>query len=358
MAAPQVTGVVALLAAAKPGITVAEARAAILGSATAGGSLAGKTVTGGRLNARAALDALGLPPGTLPPPAPPVTPSPVAAPTPPAPPVVALLHDTGASGTDGITKDGRISVSGLQPAVRVEYSVNLGRTWTDTFAPRPGANTVLVRQTDSLGQRSAAATLRFRLDTVAPRPPRTVLAHDTGPRPTDRITRDGSLRVTAERGAFVEYSIDDGQTWSGSFAAVEGGNVVRVRQTDVAGNTSTPTATALAFTLLTGNPQIIGIAPPLFGKDGTGGMLDVVVTFSRPVRVTTPRGSVPTVDVMFGSHTVRAGYAGGNGSPQLLFRYRVPAQLAADASAGSTAGALRLPAGSTIQDLAGNLLVF
>jgi hypothetical protein len=57
-AAPQVAGVVALLAAVKPGITVAQVRAAILGSVDPLPSLAGKTVTGGRLNAAAALASL------------------------------------------------------------------------------------------------------------------------------------------------------------------------------------------------------------------------------------------------------------------------------------------------------------
>ena len=57
-AAPQVSGVVALLAAAKPGITVAQIRAAILGSVDPVPGLAGKTVTGGRLDAAAALASL------------------------------------------------------------------------------------------------------------------------------------------------------------------------------------------------------------------------------------------------------------------------------------------------------------
>ena len=73
MAAPHVSGTVALLAAAKPGITVAQVRAAILGTATPLASLAGKTVTGGRLDAFAALASLGVapvpvPPATTPPP--------------------------------------------------------------------------------------------------------------------------------------------------------------------------------------------------------------------------------------------------------------------------------------------------
>jgi len=73
MAAPQVTGVVALLAAAKPGITVAEVRAAILGTTTPVASLAGKVVTAGRLNAGAALASLGIvSPTPVPPPATPL----------------------------------------------------------------------------------------------------------------------------------------------------------------------------------------------------------------------------------------------------------------------------------------------
>jgi len=73
MAAPHVTAVVALLAAARPEITVAEIRTAILGTATPLASLAGKVATG-RLNAFAALGSLGIasqspPPAVIPPPA-------------------------------------------------------------------------------------------------------------------------------------------------------------------------------------------------------------------------------------------------------------------------------------------------
>jgi hypothetical protein len=74
MAAPHVSGTVALLAAAKPEITVAEVRAAILGTTAPLPSLAGRTMTGGRLDAFAALASLGIasspvPPATTPPPA-------------------------------------------------------------------------------------------------------------------------------------------------------------------------------------------------------------------------------------------------------------------------------------------------
>jgi hypothetical protein len=56
MAAPHVAGVVGLLAAANPQATVAEIRAAILDTVVPVTALAGRTVTGGRLNAAAALE--------------------------------------------------------------------------------------------------------------------------------------------------------------------------------------------------------------------------------------------------------------------------------------------------------------
>ncbi|MFM7135986.1 MAG: S8 family peptidase [Planctomycetota bacterium] len=84
MAAPHVTGVVALLATAKPGITVAEIRTAILGTATPLESLAGKVATG-RLNAFAALGSLGVAPQTPPPPTAPIVVLPVTV----TPPIVA-----------------------------------------------------------------------------------------------------------------------------------------------------------------------------------------------------------------------------------------------------------------------------
>lgn len=50
MATPHVTGAIALYAAANPGSTAAQLRAALLGSTTATTSLSGRTLTGGRLN--------------------------------------------------------------------------------------------------------------------------------------------------------------------------------------------------------------------------------------------------------------------------------------------------------------------
>jgi subtilisin family serine protease len=355
MAAPQVTGVVALLAAAKPGITVAEIRAAILGTTTPVAALFGKTVTGGRLDARAALDALNLPAGAVPQPSSSPQPAPVLATTPPPAPAVALLHDTGTSDADRITRDGTLTVTGLTADARVEYSVDLGRTWADSFTARNGVNVVSVRQTSLAGLRSPTTSLRFTLDAVAPARPRVALERDTGLSATDRITRVGTLRVAAEAGSRVDYSTDDGLTWADSFTAVEGGNTVRVRQTDVAGNTSPPTATALAFTLLTSGPQVVAAPAAVFTPQAAGGVIDVTLAFDRRVRVSFRPGTAPTIDVTLGGQTLRATLTSGSGGTQLRFRCRTSMGAAAAALAGPpVVGELRLPAGSLIQDLAGN----
>jgi subtilisin family serine protease len=55
MATPHVTGAAALYASVKPGATAAQIKNALLSSAVPTASLAGKTVTGGRLDAFAAL---------------------------------------------------------------------------------------------------------------------------------------------------------------------------------------------------------------------------------------------------------------------------------------------------------------
>jgi subtilisin family serine protease len=68
MATPAVTGVAALLLASEPGATVATLRRALLEGTDRKLSLAGTTVTGGRLNALGALRELGVVPPAEPPP--------------------------------------------------------------------------------------------------------------------------------------------------------------------------------------------------------------------------------------------------------------------------------------------------
>ena len=71
--------------------------------------------------------------------------------TPPAPPGAALTTDSGSSNSDHITNNGALTLAGIESGATVEYSTNGGTTWTTSFTPVEGLNTVLVRQTDAAG---------------------------------------------------------------------------------------------------------------------------------------------------------------------------------------------------------------
>ncbi|MEI8319231.1 MAG: LamG-like jellyroll fold domain-containing protein, partial [Planctomycetia bacterium] len=163
-------------------------------------------------------------------------------------PSVALANDTGTNGTDGITSDGALSVTGVDVGNGIEYSLDYGQTWTGGFQAVEGGNNVFVRQIDGRGGVSPATPFEFSLDTQAPLGPGVSLANDTGTSATDRITTDGTLLLSGvESGAIVEYSVDGGLNWSASFTAGEGGNQVVVRQTDLAGNVSSAGSKLLAL---------------------------------------------------------------------------------------------------------------
>ena len=104
MAAPHVSGAAALLAADAPAATVAQMRVALLASVDAKAPFAGLSVTGGRLNAAAALAALPAsstpPPAATPDPAPPTPTPPAPAPTPPVrTPAAAVVQSLRVLGT-------------------------------------------------------------------------------------------------------------------------------------------------------------------------------------------------------------------------------------------------------------------
>jgi len=168
--------------------------------------------------------------------------------TAPAAPGLSLTVDTGASSTDKVSQNGLLTLSGTEAGTTIEYSANGGQTWSSTFAPVEGDNTVLARQTDAAGNVSANAALTFKLDSIAPAAPSLSLTVDTGTSATDKITQSGLLTTSgAETNAKLEYSVDGGKTWSATFSAAEGSNTVSVRQTDPAGNVS-PASAALSFT--------------------------------------------------------------------------------------------------------------
>ncbi|WP_232442191.1 beta strand repeat-containing protein, partial [Burkholderia ubonensis] len=164
-----------------------------------------------------------------------------------AAPGVALTTDSGSSASDHVTNVGTLNLSGVEAGATVEYSIDGGHTWSTSFSATEGLNDIQVRQTDIAGNTSAATSFSFTLDTSAAAPG-VALATDSGSNASDHVTNVGTLNLTGvEVGATVEYSTDGGHTWSTSFSAVEGLNDVQVRQTDIAGNTSS--ATSFSFTL-------------------------------------------------------------------------------------------------------------
>ncbi|WP_232456893.1 beta strand repeat-containing protein, partial [Burkholderia ubonensis] len=164
-----------------------------------------------------------------------------------AAPGVALTTDSGSSASDHITNVGTLNLSGVETGATVEYSIDGGHTWSANFSATEGLNDIQVRQTDVAGNTSDPTSFSFTLDTSAAAPG-VALTTDSGSSAVDHITNVGTLNLSGvETGATVEYSTDGGHTWSTSFSATEGLNDVQVRQTDIAGNTSS--ATSFSFTL-------------------------------------------------------------------------------------------------------------
>jgi len=150
MAAPHVSGVVALLAAAKPGIGVADVRAAILGSTTPVASLFGKTVTGGRLNAAGALAAIGA--GV------PIVPSPV--PTPAPPPVVPAPTPTPSPGNP--LQDSFQQPNGPLDATRWAQPVGRIQVSNQAAVSAVTGNSVAVLKAASVADVTVRATVTVR----------------------------------------------------------------------------------------------------------------------------------------------------------------------------------------------------
>ncbi|WP_028111994.1 VCBS domain-containing protein, partial [Ferrimonas kyonanensis] len=177
-----------------------------------------------------------------------------------APLQVSLTHDTGSNSTDLVTNDGSLTITGQEAGATVEYSTDNGHTWTSSFTPQQGSNTVSVRQIDTAGNVSAGTSVSFTLDTTISAPA-VSLHNDTGRysiNTPDLITKDSQLSIQTEAGARVEYSKDSGHTWTATFNPVEGVNDLQVRQTDIAGNVSP--ATHFSFTLDT-TPGTVTVNP-------------------------------------------------------------------------------------------------
>ncbi len=170
-------------------------------------------------------------------------------------PTMTLDNDTGVSASDNLTRSGLVSISGLESGASWEYSLDSGWSWTPGYGntlnlvPRVyRAETFQVRQTDLAGNLSDPTWLgRFEIDNESQRLTY-LLFRDTGAADNDSYTQEGTLLIQElEPGASWDYSLDSGSTWSpgvgDNFTVGEGtypAETIQVRQTDPAGNPSTP----------------------------------------------------------------------------------------------------------------------
>ncbi|MCA1858456.1 hypothetical protein LE190_21375, partial [Massilia oculi] len=172
---------------------------------------------------------------------------------------------TGASASDGVTRNATVDVSLALDAASWEYSLDGGASWSagsgtsfTLAASTYAAGAIQVRQTDIAGNLSAAATnaAPITVDTNVAAPG-SVLAADTGASATDGVTREATFNVSlAPDAANWEYSLDGGASWSAgsgtSFTLAAGSypaGAIQVRQTDIAGNLSASTASGTALTV-------------------------------------------------------------------------------------------------------------
>jgi hypothetical protein len=171
---------------------------------------------------------------------------------------VALITGTVASG--GSSNDTVLVIAGTAEAnssvTLYNGSTSLGTTsanssgvWSFTTATLTNGSTYTFNATatDGAGNVSAASTnYTVTVDTAAPPAPSFALTSDSGSNNSDGVTNDGTVTVSdLETNATWEYSTDSGSSWttgSGSSFALAAGSyaigAIRVRQTDLAGNTT------------------------------------------------------------------------------------------------------------------------
>ncbi|MDP1757818.1 MAG: hypothetical protein Q8L38_10315, partial [Pseudohongiella sp.] len=186
-----------------------------------------------------------------------------------------MVNDSGTSGSDRISNDGRVSVVGLESDASWEFSVNGGSSWTSgsgsTFEVTTDASyDIRVRQTDLAGNSSGEGSLTFTLDTTRPSTVGYTYFTDSGI-PSDNVTNQRTVYVNdLEFNASLEFSQDGGSTWEtgittnyyyGSLGlaygrfdpTVDGEQNILIRQVDVAGNASN--TTSITFMLDTAAPD-------------------------------------------------------------------------------------------------------
>jgi hypothetical protein len=185
---------------------------------------------------------------------------------------LALKVDSGASASDFITNNGLIDFAGINNLKDEYYSYALngqdqGDQYkgisTPLFVAADGTYDLAVK-TFSFGQggflQQDQAVLRFTLDTVAQQA-LTGLApgSDSGKFADDNYTNSlAFLSSGLEAGANVQFSLNGGASWADAITnpAQDGIYTIYTRQTDLAGNVSTPSAYTFTLDTVSATPSL------------------------------------------------------------------------------------------------------
>jgi hypothetical protein len=207
---------------------------------------------------------------------------------PPAAPTIAGL-------TAGTFNTNRTFTVTGEAGTTIEYSLDNGNTWIPytgavTIA-NEGSYTITARQTNSAGAVSAkAAPIAITMDKTPPAAP-SIAGLTAG-----TFTTDQKFTVSGEPGATIQYSLNNGTTWttySGEVTlSTNDSYQVTARQTDAAGNIS-PSASAIAVTI----NKVVGPAFDTANLSPSNGAIEVDISTVVKIPATVDLdGSTVTAD--------------------------------------------------------------
>ncbi|WP_159438854.1 Ig-like domain-containing protein [Halomonas cupida] len=195
--------------------------------------------------------------------------------TAPAAPLIELSNDTNVDG-DGITSDGNVAVTGIEPEASWEFSVDGGTTWEpgagDSFVLPEGVyaeGDVQARQTDEAGNTSEPGELgAVEVDSTAPAVP--VVDASDGTVLSGSAEAGTTINIDVDNDGSIDSTVvaDAAGNWSVLFdPALPDATEVSVTASDEAGNTSDPASVTTDVDLADTTPPS---APLISAVDDVG----------------------------------------------------------------------------------------
>lgn len=257
--------------------------------------------------------------------------------TPPAAPAISgVSDDTGSSGSDRVTQDDTLTLTGsATPGATVavyDGETLLGTAvadgtgaWTFTTAAlADGVHVFAARERDAAGNLSdASTTLAVTIDKTAPVAPSiTSMSDDTGASAVDHITKDTVLQLGGSAEANATVAIYDGVTLLGTATAngsgawtfltgtlTEGAHSFTARATDAAGNTGNA-STAFAVTVDTTAPA----APVIASFSEDSGVENDFITKDTTITLNGTSAAGASIEVFDGATSLGTATADGSGN--------------------------------------------